>query len=280
MKTITLFFAAIGLMMASSLTAQNAVNNGDFELSTWVTNGSTPQEWTTNNTGMTNSRTVAVNGITPTQGTYMFSMKCNQNNAITSAILLKPNAAGGIVIQSGTKYIFSFKVYTVQGGSSVPKMAFKMYAASPAQYVVYFDNTSSYFNVTPGSWQTFSYPFTATNTLAAGSNIPINLGFFLNGNEANTTFYLDEVSILPESGTTVINVLSDPEVAFTNPVENICKISKGVFKSAQVYNLAGSLMLNAKIDSKNEIDFSTLAQGCYTIKLIGDTQKTVKVIKK
>ena len=249
MKKFKFFNSAILVFIASFVTAQNAVNNGDFELSTWSTNtkGSTPQEWTTNNTGMTNSRTAAVNGITPTQGTYMFSMKCNQNNSITSAILSKPNAAGGIVLKSGTSYIFSFKVYTVQGATVVPKMAFKMYSASPASTVYYFDNTASYFNVTPGSWQTFRYPFTATNTLSAGSDIPTFLGFFLNGNESNTIFYLDEVSI----------VENNPTITFANPI-SVSKINgDAAFTNLAASNSAGEIIYSSGTPSVATVNSSS-----------------------
>jgi Secretion system C-terminal sorting domain/Bacterial Ig-like domain (group 2)/Carbohydrate binding domain len=259
----------------------NLVLNGDFEQACWI-DGTHAQEWNTVFSGneVQGWAVSTTNGIVPPSGNKMFYLKCLLPTTYVYASISKPISGNGITLKSGSKYNLSFKAYSIAGTTGkVPQMAIQAQLQAP-YFNTYVKNT--YFSVPSGSWQTFSYSFTATSSAAVGSNIGLVLGVLLAGNEANTIFYVDDFVITENSSTAVSSIVDSQDVLLTNPVDKVCKIinAEGQFKSAQVYNLAGSLVLNSKIEMNNEIDFSSLAAGYYMLKLNGDLQKTFKVLKK
>ena len=196
MKITKFIFAAIGLFVASSLSAQsNVISNGGFELPTWVSDGTTATEWLVDNSQIETSRVKRSNSITAPEGAYMLSLKCKVAVNKPYALLKTPMSGSGISLVSGKKYTFSFEVFSISGGSATPKMALKLNAVKP-YYTVYVENTASYFNVSPGSWQTFTYTFTANSAAPIGTVLPAILGLFFLGNEVNTIFYLDKFKIV------------------------------------------------------------------------------------
>ena len=182
--------------MVSQLSAQtNVVNNGGFEQAIYI-DQTQPQEWVkdTGTGQLEGLYTVGTtNDIVPPEGTKMCYVRCNTDVTYTSAILKKPANGSGVTLTSGNKYVLTFKVYSIAGGANVPKMALKLALIGNGGTLLI--NPTTYFNVSSGSWQTFTYTFTATSNAADGTTLPAQVAIFLLGNEANTIFYFDDFRI-------------------------------------------------------------------------------------
>lgn len=285
MKTITLFFVALCMIMASSLTAQNLVPNGGFEEATWV-NGTQPQEWIFNNGGGqtewwtcgTSDTYANPTGVIPAEGNKMGYVKCKTTTTYAWQTIKKPES-NCVRIVDGNSYIFKFKVYSLLGAGNTATPKIKTYVEEKGNSWTTIDKTV--YDIVPGAWQSFSVNFNFDDpSVTTGTSVDVSLGFIITGNEANTVFFFDDVQIV--SAITSLNNAGEiaPVNIYPNPVIDRCKILNGNYTTAKVYNLAGLLVAENKIDVNNEIDFSTLASGCYMVKLNGATEEVFKVVKK
>jgi len=133
----------------------------------------------------------------------------------------------------------------------------------------------------PGPF-TINIPVPADAVLGE-TRMRIELAFDSSTPDPCTVSYFGEVEdytvVVEEAMGTIENELSAISV-YPNPVKNILNINaqKNVEK-AEVYNLAGQLVLTAK--DQNQVDMSTLPAGNYVVRIFsGDDVKSIKIIKK
>jgi len=284
MKRIRLFFAVIILLITNSLVAQtNYVPNGNFEQETWV-DGTKPQEWQSNSgSGETESWRINAAATTenPTnvsipEGAYMYYIKCLLPTTYDWQTIKK--VAGSTLLSNGSYYILKFKIYSILGSGTVNPTV-KVFSEMKKYNWPSVDKTT--YTIEPGAWRSFSVPFRfydAGGTI--GEQIELDLGFILKGNVAGTVFFFDDISVTEDLSIGINDLKSSAISYYPNPVTDRFKITGGNFNRAEIYNISGVIVSSRKIELNNEIDFTPLPSGTYIVKLYGEDQATIKVLKK
>ena len=286
MKTIRLFLAVFALLMTNTLSAQiNYVPNGGFELPTYI-DGTQPQEWIFNSgSNETESWSCGATstyenptGVVPAEGVQMEYIKCLKVASYAWQTIKKPEA-NCVIIKNGNNYIFKFKAYSVLGAGNTATPTIQAYVEEKGNSWTSIDKTV--YNVVPGSWNSYSVSFSfLDSSIPTGTDVNVSLGFVLTGNAINTVFFMDDIQMIAGSTTSVNETKTSSVSLYPNPVINRCKILNGNFKTAKIFNLTGMLVADCKVDTNNEIDFSSLPTGCYMVKINGATEEVFKVVKK
>jgi hypothetical protein len=293
MKTTRLMFSVICTLMTINLMAQtNYVPNGGFEQASWV-NGSQPQEWIYNSgsgTGTVETEwwactatdaTANPTGVVPPEGIKMGYIKCKVKPTYAWQTLKKPETTGSAAVRiaNGKPYVLKIKVYSKLGAGNTATPTFKTYIEEKGNSWTTIDKTV--YDITPDAWRTIEKKFYFNDaTIASGTIVDISFGFIITGNEAGTVFYIDDVQLIEDLSSGVDDIKANTPSLYPNPVIDRCKVLNGNFKTAKIYNLTGSLVAENKLDESSEIDFSKLTSGCYLVKLCGNTEEFVKVVKK